>query len=538
MKALIDYGLCVYLALILAVMPFYNREGYSHIGTDKAYFFGNIIVRIGGVLLPAAIVYLAILAADLKRDFWCALKEKISLTDLFAGGYGLILVISYLFSEYKENALWGAIGWYMGFYPQIALVLTYFLVSKLWRPRRWMIYMTIASSFLVFLLGYLNRMRVDPLDIGVDNGSYISTVGNINWYCGYLVSVFFAGVSFLWQGESLERRKQVLLAIYVLMGSGSLLTQGSDSGLVSLAAVMLAMFVMSAAHSERMLMLWIEVFLLGGAGLVTYMIQSLIPDVMNYTDGLGIWLVSKGFFVFLTVMSAVAIVFLHRSIKMGKYPEKALCILSKSIMTIVSLMTLLMIILIAVNTLQPGSLGTLPESSLFTFSPEWGSHRGATWKAGWMCFVEQGFWHRLIGVGSDSMSAYLYRDGSGEVQAFLKENFGSAILTNAHNEWLTVLANTGILGAAAFGGMMVTGIRRFLKEAGRDKIVCACGFCLLAYTANNVFSFQQSMNVATAFAIFGMGGAFLRVKEAAAENAADKEFAPLWSREKDGRKEW
>ena len=132
-----------------------------------------------------------------------------------------------------------------------------------------------------------------------------------------------------------------------------------------------------------------------------------------------------------------------------------------------------------------------------------------------MCFTEQDFWHKLIGVGPDAMSSYLYIDGSSEVKMLVQEVFGSLMLTNAHNEWMTVLVDTGILGIMAFGGLMVTGIRSFLKEAGLEKVVCACGFCLLAYTANNIFSFQQSMNVATVFAIFGMGGAFLRGKESA-----------------------
>ena len=496
-------------------MPFYNREGYSHIGTDKAFFFGNVIVRMGSILLPAVIVYLAVLAADLKRDFWCALKEKISLTDLFAGGYGIILVISYFFSEYKESALWGSTGWYMGFYPQIALVLTYFLVSKLWQPRRWMIYMTLVSSFLVFLLGYLNRMRVDPLNMSVSMGGFISTVGNINWYCGYLVSVFFAGVAFLWQGRHLKIWGKILLAFYVLVGFGSLLTQGSDSGIAALGVVLLAMFVLSAACSERMQMLWMEIFLLGIAGTVTYMIQLFIPDAMNYKDGLGIWLVSRGFFAFMTFTSAIVMVFLYLSIKKNHYPERVLRVLSKMIVTIVSLAILLAVILIIVNTLRPGSLGPLSEMPQFTFSLKWGSGRGATWMASWMCFAEQGFWHKLIGIGPDAMSAYLYKDGSSEVQALLQEMFGSQILTNAHNEWMTVMVNTGIIGVMAFAGMMVTGIRRFLREVGRDRIVCACGFCLLAYTVNNMFSFQQAMNVTTTFAIFGMGGAFLREKEAA-----------------------
>ena len=56
LEAFIDYGLCIYLILILIVMPFYNREGYSHIGTDKAHFFDNIITKIGWIMLPAAAV--------------------------------------------------------------------------------------------------------------------------------------------------------------------------------------------------------------------------------------------------------------------------------------------------------------------------------------------------------------------------------------------------------------------------------------------------------------------------------------------------
>lgn len=515
LKAIIDYGLCVYLILILAVMPFYNRDGYSHIGTDKAYFFDNIIPKIGWILLPAVAVYLGVLAIILRKEFLDEIRQKINLTDLFAGGYMLILVISYLCSKYKEDALWGAAGWYMGFCPQMALVLTYLLVSKFWSPRRWMIYMTLASSGLVFLLGYLNRMRVDPLKMGVDNAGFISTIGNINWYCGYLVSVFFAGVSLLWQGKDLKRWKQALLMLYVLVGFGSLLTQGSDSGFVALTAVMLAMFVLSADRSALMQMFWLVVLLLGSAGIITYIIQMFFPERMNYVGGLEVLLISKGAFFYVSIISVFVITLLYYSIKADFYSQRFFNILSRIVMTTVSVITLLVVILIAVNTLKPGSLGTLSELPFFTFSAEWGSGRGATWRAGWMCFAEQGFWHKLIGVGPDAMSAYLYRDGSGEVNALVQERFGRLILTNVHNEWMTVLVDTGILGVVAFGGMMVTGIRRFLKEAGHDRIVCACGFCLLAYTANNVLSFQQSMNTATVFAVFGMGGAFLRVKESA-----------------------
>ena len=57
---------------------------------------------------------------------------------------------------------------------------------------------------------------------------------------------------------------------------------------------------------------------------------------------------------------------------------------------------------------------------------------------------------------------------------------------------------------------MVSGMRDLLKKGLENPIVCACGFCLLAYTVNNIFSFQQSMSVGTIFVIFGIGEAFLR----------------------------
>ena len=69
----------------------------------------------------------------------------------------------------------------------------------------------------------------------------------------------------------------------------------------------------------------------------------------------------------------------------------------------------------------------------------------------------------------------------------------------------------GLLGLAGFVGMMVTGIAGFLREGRKNPFACVCGLCLLGYTVNNIFSFQQAMGVAVIFSIFGMGRAFQRM---------------------------
>ena len=94
--------------------------------------------------------------------------------------------------------------------------------------------MTFISSGLTALLAYVNRLSIDPLNMNIGSASFISTVGNINWYCGYLVSVLFAGTALLWQGQEMKRWKQILLMLYVFVGFASLLTQGSDSGILAL----------------------------------------------------------------------------------------------------------------------------------------------------------------------------------------------------------------------------------------------------------------------------------------------------------------
>ena len=87
----------------------------------------------------------------------------------------------------------------------------------------------------------------------------------------------------------------------------------------------------------------------------------------------------------------------------------------------------------------------------------------------------------------------------------VNDRFGGNRLTNAHNEWLTVLVDIGVLGLVSYAGMMITAIRDFLRAGENKMLVGACGICVLAYTVNNMFSFQQVMNISTVFVIMGIG---------------------------------
>ena len=530
LRYLLSALVTLYMVLLIGVMPFYNTEGFARIGTDKSVFFTKTAVILGKIAIFAVVCYGITCAVRYFRGKKMlqpgSKKTFLSVTDIFAGLYAISLIISYACSDYKEAVLWGASGWYMGLWPQLLLIGSYFLISRFGSLHKWLFYLIFPVSGMVFILGILNRFGIFPIDMQIENVQFISTIGNINWYCGYLVTVFFGGV-FLWwleggqpvEGRRLKKQEvkagksrigYIFLTVYVALGFGTLVTQGSSSGLFTLTVMSFILFFLSARKQELMLRFWRLMTLLWCVCLSVFGVRLLFPESLTYRDTAGDIFTYSVLPIVMTIVSFGIHFFLKRvSVRKG-YPEKCFRILAWAAVGGVLSAGIVFVVLLIVNTLYPGSLGTLSEIPFLTFSPLWGSRRGSTWRAGMMCFAEQDFLHKLVGIGPDGMSAFLYQNGSEELIALVKEAFGNATLTNAHNEWLTVLVNTGLFGLVCYVGMIVSAVIRYVKNRNASAIAGAAGFCMLAYTVNNMFSFQQAMNVSVLFLIFGMGEAFLR----------------------------
>lgn len=525
---LLDLIVCLYMLLILVVLPFYNEEGFTHIGTDKSMFFRACAVRCGWILVPVLcmvlIMKLVLFFKKPDKDIKAALvdffKNKVSVTDYFAFAYGVAVVISYAFTAYKEEAWWGTTGWFMGMLPHLFLVISFFLVSRAWTRRRWMLLLVLIVSAIVFGLGYLNRFGIFPIDMKVDHASFVSTIGNINWYCGYLMSVFFAGFFLLWKKDWKENWQKWLLMAYVALGFSTLVTHGSSSGIVAMAGIILVTFCLSVSDGKRMEAFWLEMCLLSTACILTAILRHF--EILTITfEEMSSTLFTTGVVpILMTVVSFAGYFWIRFSNHKAKYPKKFLSILSKVACVGVAGILLVYIVILAVNTLQDGGLlaGTaLADSQMFIFTPKWGSNRGATWMAGLRAFGEQDILHKLVGVGPDCMAAFLYDAASPELLGMVQDRFGNARLTNAHNEWITILVNIGLLGFVSFVGLMVSAIKRFIGSRDYNLVAGACGFCLLAYTINNMFSFQTSMSVSTIFVVLGIGENYLRNQKKKAE---------------------
>lgn len=94
------------------------------------------------------------------------------------------------------------------------------------------------------------------------------------------------------------------------------------------------------------------------------------------------------------------------------------------------------------------------------------------------------------------------------------------MLTNAHNEWITVLVNTGLWGCISYGAAFLTSMGRSLRQSvkspveSRNPLLFACGLSVLCYTIHNMVSFQQIISTPLVFLVMGMAEGMLRKEKA------------------------
>lgn len=141
--------LTAYFVVMMAVYPFYIRGGYQEIGNVKYYFFRNVSLIVMDVMSVVALAERLVSLSKEKLSVTGAYK-MMSVTDWFVYGYLVCNLVSYFFSSYRQEAFWGAEGWYMGLVSQLIFIGCYFFYSRyfVWNVK--LLSVTLLASGLIF----------------------------------------------------------------------------------------------------------------------------------------------------------------------------------------------------------------------------------------------------------------------------------------------------------------------------------------------------------------------------------------------------
>lgn len=493
----------LYFLALTIILPFYTQGGYAEIGEVKYNLFRNISLAIMAVMMLVIAESLFLQRKSFSvRTFY----KDLSVTDWFMYGYFMLALISYIFTPFTEEAFWGAEGWYMGLVSQLLFIGIYFLFSRyfIW-SNKWL-YVILISSGLVFLLGILNRYSVYPIYMNEQIPEFISTMGNINWFCGYWSVICPLGIVFYWTSSA--KWQQIVAGIYVVLCFITGVVQGSSSAYLVLAGVFIFLFALSFQENQAMYR-FLQLCILFALSCQTARLLRYLPGLeMNYENELGVLLTDTNLTLFIgLVFIAIYVLFDYFVKKKGCDVKQHKKVRSIALVIMAAVLILYVLLLVG-NTCMAGGLFGLSGVSLFTFSDEWASYRGATWSIGVRAYQSMPLLNKLIGEGPDCFASYVYSvDGLAERTYSL---FGDARLTNAHNEWITVLVNQGIMGFGCFVGAFAAAFFRFMKKAHVETALYLCAASILLYTLHNMVSFQQILNAPFVFMILGIGEGICR----------------------------
>ena len=495
-----------YLFLMFFIYPFYIENGYYNIGVAKNHFF--VVVSISGFL--AAVIAAGIYLLDLKkrnRVFWD--KNSVSVTQKFMLVYMAVLLLSFVFSPVKEETLWGTAGWYLGTIPLFILGGFVLMISYFWKEQKWLISGSIVVSGIVFFLGICNRFSFYPIYIDPPYPTFLSTLGNINWFCGYMSVLAPIGVTLFLIKENADykhSRNKWLLAVYVYIAFMAGFAQGSSSVFLWNAALFAALFWIAVKHTATMKNWFFVLGLWGAGGQGVRLLMRLFPDKYTYDTAV---LVDTNLTLLISIVSFVVYAILSIFIKKDKEFGKKLKWGLRTALVAAVILGFLTWLIIAVYNTKVG-IPSLENSELFLLDGYWGNKRGASVKTAFMLWGEMSIFQKFFGVGADGFSSLAY--SVPEIQEYLAIYFGQSVLTNAHCEVITNLVNLGIIGAVAYMVMLFTFVYRAMKNGEKQPLLYVFAVCVICYLANNMISFAQILNIPFMFALLGMGEYYL-IKE-------------------------
>ena len=551
-----------YLLIMLGYFPLCYKYQYADMGDLKYKVF--LYTSVGCVVLFLACSLLQIFfslknkkanASFLADDAWVNLlfeNTAMSALDIAVLFYFLCNSISFLLTPFKEKGFQGSDGWYMGFLSQILFVGIYFMLSKAWKYQKWVLWLFMASSGMVFLIAILHRFDVDIFNIYGELSLhykilFLSTMGQASWYSSFLCVTFPVGLYLFFISE--ERNIRIWSGIYSVIAMWSLVTQNSDSAFLSLAAVLVLFFYLSfdKAYTTRQTKGWnkkqkksdkrdlvqnpakrfMEVLLLvTGSFCSMGILQKLFSHIMIPLEKLSLFM-SQGKPVWtIFILLAAMYLLVWYGMPFQKRVEKAAKEQKGSMqdkdnnrvlfwimlsLVVIAVLGLILFIVLNSNGYLYEKYGYQNSNNYLYFDGAWGNNRGYSWKFTITSFAGFSWLQKLFGVGPDCFSAYIA--SVPEYYEEMSTHWQGLILTNAHNEYLTKLYNLGFAGLSAYLGMLITAVVIFVKNRKENRLLPAFALCTAAYMAHNIFCYEQVCCTPFFYILIGIGSCLLNNKE-------------------------
>lgn len=434
------------------ILPLCFNRAYFDIMDIKAYIASLITI----ILLPLAIIILIIKIRYSINSF----KNKTFIISLII--FGGTAIVSCLLSYDIENAFTGFQGWYIGTFIIVSMVI--FILALYGMPSTnnlFYIPVLITIGF-VYLFGVIDSFNIDILSFREninpsDYHNYISTVGNINWYVGYLgLTGLFIISSYIKETNNTRKIIFLLLSVLAIYNIASI---GSDG--IYLAIYFSLFFLIPFIFNDLNRLKRTSLLL------IIYIISLLILKYLNHP---------------LNGYSAITI----------QYPFIIVCLLLSLICFVLSIIlknkdSIKRIIIVILEILLGLGIVILIIYVILNNDSSWGTGRIEIWEQSFKAYVDFPILNKLIGLGPELLN---------NVYARLSSIKG-VIYQTSHSEPIQLLLTTGITGLLSwilcFKSIMIPYVNNKLWKDDKAPLYIA----LAAYLGQAFVNSATTLNIVT-----------------------------------------
>jgi O-antigen ligase len=531
--SIISGVISVFLLVLVVGLPLYLHNSYFDILEAKyKWYYGSFFAMLV-IVLVLSLIMLVIdfkeFGGDHVKKLFSALKpanwkKTFHPADAAILVFWLAALISTFQSEYFYESFWGNEGRYSGLFLMTLYVVMYFIVSRFWKFRGWVVHAFLLAGLIVCLIGITDYFQMDIFGFRVrikpsESAIFTSTIGNINTYTAFVALVMGAAAGVF---VTTQKRVELIWSYVCLFVTFMAIIMGcSDNAYLALGALFAFMPLMLFRSRKGVIRYLVMVSTFATViqcidfinhkyeGIVLgldslFKIVANLPGLMVLV--LALWAITITVYVtFKRNLAATGMAAAAQKQDMG---ELSPVLRRVWIIFLVAAFLIVVFLLVDANVLGHGERYSSLANYL-VFNDEWGTSRGYIWRKSMEAYGKFPLKHKLFGYGPDTFGILTTDRFFGDMI-----NATGLIFDNAHNEYLQFLLTIGPIGLIAYWVFLALSCRGMLRCTTWRKYAAACMFAVICYCFQAAVNLNLPITAPLLWGMLSMGGAAARFDSA------------------------
>jgi hypothetical protein len=472
----------LYVLLMVSVFPLFCPSKYFHIQEDHLNFFTVVTWGLLSLFLISLVVYYYQVSSQYEGAFGTRIQQeikKLSITDYAFFALLISCIISTCFSYYPEASFTGENGRLMGLSTYLLLFITYFLVSRGFKFKNYVIIVLLITADIMSLIAVLQRSGCDVFGLFKNLSittqlQYISTIGNIDFFSSYvMLTLPISACLFCFYDNKLNW----FYFLSTLMSFAALIVANADSGFAA-AALMFVMLGIFCFKSLKTLKKFIAVlFAFFASCRLEYFLIRVDGNAFASLKSIPHALLTSHVTLICLIITAVLMAAAYYFNYKGCQFEKSLKFLKLAFISLALLLVAILVFIFIwfswVDTSKPlGYLG-----NYLRFNNQWGDNRGYIFSLAIGSFIKFNPFQKLFGYGMDMFKIVIMN-----LLNFKPSQLSQfQIYDSAHNELLNQLISTGLVGCASYIVFIISQIVKNIKKSKKEPLLLVFAVCFSCY---------------------------------------------------------